>query len=148
MSTATSASDRYEAARNALSEVTGRLTRTRLGTLAARETDADLIAMEKAMRALRALIEPAAVNETPEQIADRVTRQYEPKSFIGLGEALVQAGIQAGWNDWEPENAPGLPSGTLEQLAADAEELLEFPNPDKSTRLLRELVDFVKGQSA
>lgn len=96
---ATSSSDRYEAARKALE---------------AYDRGPHLRAVERVADALRALIEPSATGETPEQIAGTIadkylldTLAYTNPDVLAAITAAVHAGIQAAWESWEPENAPG-----------------------------------------
>jgi hypothetical protein len=133
--------------------------------------------------ALRALIEPAAVEESVEEaIASWQENLYQRGTQDVLGgypmarrndggqpwhqmyaEAYrqgCQMGIQLAWNSWEPETAPGVPSGSLEQLAADAREAIEeceaseesdsfddvFDARDQAASVLRSLIAFVEGK--
>lgn len=143
MSTASSASDRIEKARAALEGYDkARLQHDRFneqyGFLAG-----SALPLAKA---LREMISPASVDETPEQVADDWSARLEERGLIetfgldvvkkvaeagGINEfcreaylAGIQRGIVMGWNSWEPETAPGLPSGTVEQLVSEAEEAL------------------------
>ncbi len=169
MSTATSSSDRIEAAREALKLMRARQAHTVPGDC--RECD-DL---DIYIDAIRALIEPPATDEAmdAEQTQAIYNRAYYKHEKIGstaaetehahaaAREALYQAGIQAAWESWEPESAPGMPSGSLEQLAAEAEEALDaiehsteadsmenvFAARDSAGDVLARLVAFVKGQS-
>lgn len=116
--TATSASDRYEEARAA-----------RVAWL-----DGSMPMDESASRmaaALRVLIEPAQTNLTIPEIAESALRKckppfldsdghwcYPPLELVEVAATLVGAGIQAAWEDWEPENAPGVPSPESEKLEA------------------------------
>lgn len=125
MSIASSASDRTEQARIALTEY-DHVVRSGLGT----GYTMDILAA-----ALRSMVEPAATDETPEQVADEWDthlRTYGLVVTFGLDAVLrpdtyalyreaylagIRRGIVMGWNSWEPETAPGVPSGTVEQLA-------------------------------
>ncbi|MEV5068910.1 hypothetical protein MRBLMI12_000466 [Microbacterium sp. LMI12-1-1.1] len=126
MSTATSASDRYEAARDALDNYDGCPREMR-----------DEFAPHDLADALRGLITPPATDETPQQIAARVrdrqdspswepdrAGRYTVQQVTLMMRAAVEAGIQAAWESWEPENAPGVDSGSLEQLATEASEVI------------------------
>ncbi|MDF2506309.1 MAG: hypothetical protein K0Q52_168 [Microbacterium sp.] len=110
MSTATSASDRYDEARALLAAFDG--TPNVIKDDFNPHTLAD---------ALRAVVEPAAVNESVDEwvereinaerleVAFRVAGDKDGMQFLRQVLAhAVQAGIQLGWNSWEPENAPGL----------------------------------------
>lgn len=116
---ATSTSDRYEAARKALADFDANEEAyhelpdgEQEGRNYERYEDSKLDAADSLADALRAIIEPAATLEPPEQIAERILYS-EPVSHdrtltewrrkIAEG---VQAGIQAAWNSWEPETAP------------------------------------------
>ena len=100
---ATSASERYDEAREALIFYDG--------------NPSSISARMRIVGALRALIEPPATVETPEQIAQRVTEEWAGRrDEVILGRrdfereiaAAVRAGILAAWESWEPENAPGV----------------------------------------
>ena len=83
---------------------------------------------------LRALIEPPATEETVEQITQRHFDLVAHGIVKGRGntdraqitwwglfdqvESAVRAGIQAAWESWEPESAPGVRVVTREQYAA------------------------------
>lgn len=137
MSTASSASDRIEQAHAALeSYEKARRQHVRFG-----EQYGILAGAAGPLAvALRSMIEPAAIDETPERMADAWQQQLierglvatfgfdrvaEPRNDYPLHRDAylfgIRAGITAAWNSWEPETAPGLPSGTLEQLIAEAE---------------------------
>ncbi|MDL5351147.1 hypothetical protein [Microbacterium sp. zg-YB36] len=117
MTTASSSSDRYEAARAALAEYD-------MPGSSAHHAD-DLAA------ALRALIEPAATEENVDDIAERLSRQqFEEdedevrehvsnlvahdswesapeelrQKYLARTTAAVNAGILAAWNSWEPDD--------------------------------------------
>ena len=116
---ATSASERYDAARKALAafddfniEVIGDDGYELIGSV---ERSAWVI------KRLRALIEPPATVETPEQMAEAWRKNlYQQGTINVLGnkpwrelcaEAYrqgIRAGILAAWESWEPENAPGV----------------------------------------
>lgn len=106
MSTATSSSDRYAEARAALVEYDA--------YCASKGVEPKGYAASLTS-ALRALITPPATEETPEAIAQRIMRPVMDQSIAhaasrmpGLIESAVRAGIQAAWESWEPENAPGI----------------------------------------
>lgn len=97
MTTATSSSDRYAEARAVLAD---------FDTYALNELLTHF--EDKLGDTLRALIEPPATDEPPEQIISDLFRRTWG---MGLREALtlaVHAGIDAAWTSWEPENAPGV----------------------------------------
>lgn len=111
MSAATSASVRYEAARAMLARWDG-LT---LGNTTHQwgQSAHDLAS------ALRAVIEPAQTNLTIPEIAENAMRKlqppkldsdgdwcYTPAQVVEMACALVGAGIQASWEDWEPADVP------------------------------------------
>lgn len=129
MSTASSASDRIEQARAAIA--------------AYREAhDVDLV-IDNLVNALESMISPAAIDETPEQVADEWYAGLQQRGLVetyglgkvtdptpfGLHRAAYLAGIRTGivmsWNSWEPETAPGVPSGTVEQLIANGKAALD-----------------------
>lgn len=116
----TSSSDRYEAARKALAIFD-----------APHPDDEHAIATARVTAALRALVEPPATLQTPEQIAEAFAADLLNRGTVEVlggfplvkagdggkrwnivyGEAHRQgvlAGIQAAWESWEPESAPGL----------------------------------------
>ena len=110
MTDATSASDRYDEARRALAE---------WDSTSAAYSDA---LGPRLATALRSLIEPPATDEMPDlhDVYSRAHRRALPNEdgpysaadldragSAGL-EAVYLTGIQAAWNSWEPENAPGL----------------------------------------
>jgi len=103
-----SASDRYDEARAALASYEA----LALNTVS---TEMEL----RLANALAALIDPATVGpRTPEDIEEAyntargncpITEDYSIRTahLAGL-HGVYQLGIQAGWEDWEPENAPGM----------------------------------------
>lgn len=93
--TATSSSDRIAAAREALN-ATQRGNSAR-GIAEANKHIADLSA------ALRALIEPPAIEESVPDIVERVLG--ESRGVRPTVTRAVEAGIQAAWESWEPETA-------------------------------------------
>lgn len=119
MSTATSSSDRYAKAQGALAKYDAACAEPDDDPGYFKRTDAAIDLVEP----LRALINPPATLETPGEIADRCMthRGHGPDRF-GYGEAYTmrpvtarrialeaaEAGIQAAWESWEPEDAPGL----------------------------------------
>lgn len=163
MSTATSSSDRYAQARKALAQF-----EAYMEGFCADEFGPEVHRLAEAMRAL---IEPAAVEESVEEIAQRILAST---SLPPVGDSVlfadlekitraaiergVYAGIQAAWLSWEPETATGVPSGSLEQLAADAREAVEdlelstesngmddvFTARDRAASVLRDLVALVE----
>lgn len=173
MSTASSASDRIERAQAALAEY-DRVAASGLGTGYALDTLA---------RALREMISPAAVEELPEQAADKWHANLIAKGmveiygqdivFAAVGDrspyimhraaylAGVQRGIVMGWNSWEPETAPGLPSGSVEQLIANGKAALDrveasgesdrmddvFDARDEAARWIAQVIELLEGQS-
>lgn len=114
---ATSASDRYDAARALLAEWDAAAEPDDLGL-----HNAGGFGMHQNARireVLRALVEHPEVSETANDAAMRVwgskasadlviaTRPHHAE-VIALLEAMWHAGINAGWESWEPENAPGM----------------------------------------
>lgn len=113
--TATSSSDRIQAAREAL----------RTYDALCEEPDNDpgfhdrIDALVEASDALRALIEPPATEEGPKEIAERIVREWmdaeiannpastapfdATKDLDTLLTKAVVAGIQAAWESWEPD---------------------------------------------
>lgn len=130
MSTASSASDRIEQARAALDAY------DKIEHWGTTNAPAN-IARSGVAEALRETISPAAVDETPEQVADEWLeglRAFGLVATFGLDAVLrpdtnslyresylagIRRGVVMGWNSWEPETAPGVPSGTVEQLASE-----------------------------
>jgi hypothetical protein len=116
MMNATSSSDRHDAARKVLQRF------DKIGT--ADDPDAELMESAHLMaHILHTLIEPPATKETPEQIADTAfklshiasgglrfhhssTYMIEHDTLKRMMVEAVQAGIQAAWESWEPENSP------------------------------------------
>lgn len=110
---ATSASDRYEKARRVLE---------RFAERSAKLGDSVETPFERELAdSLREVTEPAVVEEMPDEIASRILARLDTAildnysmdalSVSDIKVALLeaaQAGIQTGWNSWEPENAPGL----------------------------------------
>lgn len=132
---ATSASDRYDEARAALAQL----------ERAYPEGIGRGVTEQRAMNALRALIDPPATEETPEQIAHRLLATTAlPK--IGetiactelekiTGEAItraVHAGIQAAWDSWEAENAPGVRVATRDEYTAVCDVIDAVKTDDRS----------------
>lgn len=166
--TATSSSDRYQAARDALAQLETEagivpFYRDNLALMMRPEgfidgngelfeSDAVLHnmgrwaeGMEAGIAALRSLIEPPATEETPESIADSFAkgdgepfdrvRRWLANDMVTPDEALslliqhaYQAGIQAAWESWEPETAPGY------EPEAD-------PNTDAALRRVRAFLE-------
>lgn len=112
MTTATSSSDRYEAARAALTEYRGPDVYTVHSDNPSERYDV-LDAAEVLAAALRSLIEPPATEETAGEIANRLVSTYEwPYSerrefradeLAEVLEEAVHAGIQAAHESWEPD---------------------------------------------
>ena len=108
---ATSSSDRIQAAREALRLALSRQAHMVPGDC--RECD-DL---DVYISALRALIEPPATEEGPAEIAERIMRDQvgdadRAVTYTTNGAEIldmiaegVQAGTLAGWESWEPETA-------------------------------------------
>ena len=133
MATATSASDRIEAAR----AVIERMDRAHKMTCSDPSDASRTTLYSEARDALRALITPPATDETPQQIAARIrdregsptwepdrAGRYTIQQVTLMMREAVEAGIQAAHEDWEPENAPGVDSGSLEVLATEASEVI------------------------
>lgn len=108
---ATSASDRYEAARAALAEYDEHTEPRSISDQRRREY--------RLASALRALIDPATTAPRSSADLDEIyvaagraiprTNSWTPRmSHLAGLEAVHQSGIQASWEDWEPENAPGM----------------------------------------
>ena len=102
---ATSSSARINAARSALNATQRGNSARGLGE--ANKHIADLSA------ALRALIEPAAIAETPAQavgvimadhFANIIPRSTTSDDVRTVATAAYLAGIQAAWNSWEPDD--------------------------------------------
>lgn len=132
---ATSASDRYERARAALASydaIEG------YGDSAHHER---VVAAIDALDALRMLTEVPDVvspsDEDAQRIYDAAFTAVMPAGMIWHGvpfenahaaarRALVNAGIQAAWESWEPENAPGMvdtrPTYTIASLDGTVDE--------------------------
>lgn len=118
MSTATSSSDRYAEARKVLEKYDAAIAGPDDDPGYHKRMDAALDCIEP----FRALIEPAAVDESVEEIAagiqDRVYRDWltneaDPRTpdqmIYEAAELAVQAGVQAAWLSWEPDDyAPKL----------------------------------------
>ena len=109
---ATSYSDRVEAARKVLAEYGTQ----KPNTITVSGTDGKTgepikpysindVAAEMA-EALRAMIEPEETTKTPAEIAKRVWRDgmKSENSIQDLLVKAVEAGIQAAWNSWEPDD--------------------------------------------
>lgn len=182
--TSTSSSNRYAEAREALRryEIIGDRVPEDTDEVLEREYDLDQQA-HVVVRALRALIEPSATDEGVDEMVESFRRRLYLQGTIETlggfplekagdggarwdalyGEAYrqgVQAGIQAAWESWEPETAPGVPGGTLEQIATDADSVLEaieastdaedmdevFEARDRAADVLSALVSFVRGK--
>lgn len=117
--TATSSSDRYEAAHKALAQYDENERdyhalpeREQEGRNYEDYEDNKLAAADSLAEALRALIEPPTTNEEPHEVAARVLAQAQYRldadaeaRVLGLMTSAVVAGIQAAWNSWEPETA-------------------------------------------
>ena len=109
---ATSYSDRVEAARKVLAEYGAESPRT-IGTSGVNSKTGEPVkpysindvAAEMA-EALRAMIEPEGTTKTPAEIAERVWRDgmKSENSIRDLLVKAVEAGIQAAWNSWEPDD--------------------------------------------
>lgn len=91
MTKATSSSERYEAARAALTRY-----ETCNNTVDAWRNTPRLLA-----EALRALIEPAHVNKNIDDIVQEIASDEALWSVREKIEAGIQAGIQAAWESWE-----------------------------------------------
>lgn len=107
---ATSASDRYDAARAALAQADEAMTRAH-----------EPVHVGRLVATLRALVEHPSTEQTIDQIAARIEVRLDMSTLADysmdalsrsdISTALrdaVHAGIQAAWEDWEPENAPGM----------------------------------------
>jgi hypothetical protein len=106
MTVATSASDRYVAARKAIATLTERMTVTRLGRMAMHEMNADLRAIQSAHAALRALVEPESapgIVDTRETQAIRIIFDGPPEHEAGRFVEVENehgAGVKVGrWFD-------------------------------------------------
>lgn len=103
---ATSSSDRYTEAREALAAFEHRI---EIGYMPGE-------AEVRLADALQALIEPATIAETPEKAAMRVYMSIHSFPWLVHGDAMRDlitrgylAGIQAAWESWEPDDyAPTL----------------------------------------
>jgi hypothetical protein len=105
---AKSSSDRHDAARKVLQRF------DKIGT--ADDPDAELMESAHLMaHILHTLIEPPATEETASEVADHIieTRhladsreEWETAELHDHLVAAVNAGIQAAWESWEPENSP------------------------------------------
>lgn len=109
---ATSYSDRVEAAREALAEYNTQKPSTFAVSGIDSKTGEPIkpysindVAAEMA-EALRAMIEPEETTKTPAEIAERVWRDgmKSENSIQDLLRKAVEAGIQAAWNSWEPDD--------------------------------------------
>lgn len=96
MTSASSSSDRVEAARKALARYDEHNEPRSMN-------DARMQAYGLAS-ALRALIEPPATLETPEEIAERILMVYSNiLTPVQLMTTAVRSGIDAAWGSWEPD---------------------------------------------
>lgn len=134
MTTATSSSsDRYDHAREALAHYTDLLDRIGDGK-DVREQDETEAARDCA-EALRALITPPATEWTAEQTALYLADKHGVLSSpvaVALATEAVHAGIQAAWESWEPENAPGRIVATMEQYGNVCNVIDRAKNDDRS----------------
>lgn len=100
---ATSSSDRYDAARKALAAFEN-------ATPANGKNDNDRYVLAKEMAAaLRALLEAPAVEETPESFAKALRGKWinddnDDRNVRDLLAVAYRAGIQAAWSTWEPDD--------------------------------------------
>lgn len=113
---ATSSSDRYEAARAALTHYEAHDPKTTAiwGNNIVTGEDVEPYSITDAAAsmaaALRALIDPPATDESPADIAmsilTRNTRGYgDDRMVTRMTVEAVRAGILAAWESWEPESA-------------------------------------------
>jgi hypothetical protein len=128
--TAPSSSDRYDAARTALERVEDQVLYTAGPGEGMARAEADIAA-------IRAVIEPPATEETPEQIAGSLFDRYyhdttaptplDADAPYNAARALVTAGVRAGIHAaWESQSAPAFkPEGEPDEYR-DAWEDIQY----------------------
>ncbi|WP_137878676.1 hypothetical protein [Microbacterium sp. 4NA327F11] len=92
--------------------------------------------------AFRALLEPPAVEETPYEVAskigraitdDLVTGGLSPRGIADIAAlAGYNASIQAAWESWVPENAPGVRVATRDEYTAVCDVIDAVKTDDRS----------------